>query len=86
MCKSCWQTTEAFHELYEKSKTVRIKFQNSVIKIETEEDELWQSNLETHFIDESQIELGSIKEESAEGKCFSYRILIYHNNILFSSA
>lgn len=30
----CWQTTESFNELYEKSKEVQEKFLNSVVSIE----------------------------------------------------
>lgn len=34
VCEVCWKTTDAFHELYKKSKEVQEKFLNSLIKDE----------------------------------------------------
>ncbi|XP_031629988.1 zinc finger protein 43-like [Contarinia nasturtii] len=60
VCQSCWQTTDAFHELYEKSKLSMEKFLNPTIKLETN---YWQSNNEVHYIEESQLLTDSVKLE-----------------------
>lgn len=64
----CWQTTEAFHELYQKSKEVQENFLNSPIKTEPEAIVLWQNNPETHFIEEIDLGPGPVKEEINLGK------------------
>lgn len=64
----CWQTTDAFHELYQKSKIAQENFLNPLIKAEPEAIVLWQSDPETHFIEELEFGLGSVKEETNLGK------------------
>lgn len=71
VCQICWQTTEAFHELYQKSKTVQEKYLNPMIKIEIDTTGLWHENTERDFIEESQIDVNAIKLEPNLGK--SYR-------------
>ncbi|XP_055317616.1 zinc finger protein 28-like [Sitodiplosis mosellana] len=63
VCQTCWQTTDNFHELYQKSKTVQESFLNSTIKLEPDESEPWHSHQETNFVEELQLEVGSIKLE-----------------------
>ncbi|XP_055317607.1 transcription factor grauzone-like [Sitodiplosis mosellana] len=63
VCQTCWQTTDAFHELYQKSKTVQESFLNAPIKVEPAESELWNSHQETNFVEEVQLEVGPIKPE-----------------------
>lgn len=59
MCKSCWCTTETFHELYLKSKLVQEKYLNSFIKVEP--GDFWpnQTNQRENsiFCDELQIDV-----------------------------
>lgn len=61
MCKPCWNTTETFHELYLKSKSVQEKYLNSLIKIEQMTDaagDVWQNQKENSiFCDELQIDI-----------------------------
>lgn len=68
VCETCWQTTQDFHELYKKSKLVQEKFQNPLIKIESDANELWQNNKETHFIEEADIKIHTFKIEPNLGK------------------
>lgn len=68
MCQVCWQTIDAFHELYQKSKKVQQTFLNPPIKIEPDSNELWQNNIETRFIEVSDTDLGSIKREPNLGE------------------
>lgn len=66
MCDTCWQTTEAFHKLYQNAKAAQAKFLNPLIKIELDTNELWSENSEREtFIDETQID--AIKLESNTG-------------------
>lgn len=67
----CWQTTDAFHKLYQKSKEVQERFLNPLIKAEPEAIILWQSNPETHFIEEPELGLGPVKEETNLGEIAS---------------
>lgn len=69
MCQLCWRTTEAFHDLYQKSKEVQEKFLISPpIKVEPDTNELWQSNEETQFVEELQLNSSPTKIETYEGK------------------
>lgn len=68
VCHACWQTTEAFHELYQKSKTVQEKFLNPMIKIEVDTTGLWHENTERDYIEESQIDVNAIKIEPNSGE------------------
>lgn len=63
VCQPCWQTTEAFHELYQKSKAVQEKFLNPMIKIEIDTTGLWHENTERDFIDDPQYDINAIKLE-----------------------
>ena len=49
VCHECWTTTEAFHELYEKSKIVQEKFLNSLVKIEPDPVEQTADNQECNI-------------------------------------
>ncbi|XP_055317611.1 zinc finger protein 287-like isoform X1 [Sitodiplosis mosellana] len=64
VCQACWKTTDNFHELYQKSKTVQESFLKSSIKVEPNESELWHSHQETIFIEEPQFVIGPIKLET----------------------
>lgn len=72
VCQICWQTTEAFHELYQKSKNVQEKYLNPMIKIEIDTTGLWHENIERDFIEESQIDVNSIKLEPNLGKSHQF--------------
>ncbi|XP_055317606.1 transcription factor grauzone-like [Sitodiplosis mosellana] len=63
VCQKCWQTTDAFHELYQKSKTVQESLLNPPIKFEPGESELWQSHQESIFVEEAHLEVGPVKPE-----------------------
>lgn len=53
VCQECWTITEAFHELYQKSKLAQEKYLNPVIvKRETDSDDIWSINQETTFAEE----------------------------------
>ncbi|XP_055317609.1 transcription factor grauzone-like isoform X2 [Sitodiplosis mosellana] len=63
VCQKCWQTTDAFHELYQKSKIVQESLLNPPIKFEPGESELWQSHQESIFVEEAHLEVGPVKPE-----------------------
>lgn len=67
VCEICWQTTEAFHELYQKSKTAQEKFLNPMIKIEVDTIGLWPDNLERDFVGDLPIDVHEIKSETNLG-------------------
>lgn len=70
VCQECWSITEAFHELYQKSKLAQEKYLNPVIvKRETDSDDIWSINQETTFAEELSptIEVGPVKLEANVG-------------------
>lgn len=65
ICQSCWATTESFHELFQKSKSVQKKFDEEQIKNEGDLSEELPENPdyelhEPHFI-------STIKDEPDTG-------------------
>ncbi|XP_031634974.1 zinc finger protein 91-like [Contarinia nasturtii] len=64
VCNLCWQTTESFHELYQKSKAVQEKFLNPMIKVEVDTIGMWHENLGRDFEDDLPIDVNEIKSES----------------------
>lgn len=76
VCNSCWQTTEAFHELYQKSKILQEKFLNPMIKIEIDTtDDLWHDGTEHEFADDPPFDVKELKSEPSSGGFCSYDIL-----------
>lgn len=65
MCHACWSTTDAFHELYQKSKSIVEKFLNPLVKEELDFLEVCPSNKD-NFIDE-QVEVDPVKIEPQSG-------------------
>lgn len=68
MCRLCWLTTEAFHELYQKSKLAQETFLNSMIKIEVDPIVLYPESNDRHFDDEQPFDIDDIKAESTLGR------------------
>ncbi|XP_031629987.1 transcription factor grauzone-like [Contarinia nasturtii] len=64
ICQVCWHLTEAFHELYQKSKVTLENLLNRSIKIEPEVNESWPSYHAVQYIEDSQPEIGLIKVET----------------------
>lgn len=85
VCQLCWQTTEAFHELYQKSKTAQEKYLNPMIKIEIDTTEQWHENIERDFTDESHIDENTIKFEPNIGKIidFEFKYFVVEFSIFF---
>lgn len=65
VCHVCWSTTDAFHELYQKSKSIVEKFSNPLVKEELDFFEVCPSNKD-NFIDE-QVEVDPVKIEPQSG-------------------
>lgn len=71
MCQVCWKTTEAFHELYKKSKEVQENFLNSLVKIETDPIDLVPTNYNEEYNSNS-AEIIPIKMEVSPSKSKEY--------------
>lgn len=63
----CWTTTEAFHELYQKSRLARERFLHPVIKIEFDATISCSENLEPSSYGEQPIDICEMKNESNTG-------------------
>lgn len=72
VCQPCWQTTETFHDLYQKCKSEQEKFLNPMIKVELDTTELWPENTERDFIEMPQFDDNDIKLEPITGSMFFY--------------
>lgn len=64
----CWSTTEAFHELYQRCKTMQEKYFNPVIKIEIDTTGLYQENNDRDFHGEQPFDMSVIKVEPNLGE------------------
>lgn len=68
VCQMCWNTTEAFHELYQKSKLAQERFLHPVVKIEVDATELYQENSERFSSDEHPIDISGLEGEPITGE------------------
>lgn len=71
VCQVCWATTQAFHELYEKSKEVQEEFLSSFVKREHEPVVIiWPTDSEENKLEDedSDAEDNSIKVEQHLGE------------------
>lgn len=67
----CWSMTEAFHELYQKAKSVQQRFLNPSIKIETDPCEVWTDNTCRGYTENTKYDravVNSMKIEPNSGK------------------
>lgn len=77
MCHECWTTTESFHALYEKSKDVKEKFLNLMVKNECDlTDMVWSANSKenNNSIEEINVDVDVIKVERNSGKVKEHHI------------
>lgn len=63
VCETCWQITEAFHDLYQKSKISHETLLNIPIKIEPDINEPWPGTNVNNYMEVSLTEIGPIKDE-----------------------
>lgn len=72
VCQSCWTTTESFHDLYKKSKTVQEEFLNSLGKTNERDPVIVlcssDSKENNSTIEEMVVEINPIKVEQISGK------------------
>lgn len=73
VCQSCWQITDAFHELYLKSKNAQEKFFNPMIKVEVDTTELWPESSERDFVEIPPFDDNDIKLEPVTGSVNSIK-------------
>lgn len=80
VCELCWIITEAFHELYQKSKTVQENFL-SLSLIET--DSVTCNKMEQIFDEDSQ-GVGLIKLEPSYGEFWEYKFVSLKRDVSIS--
>lgn len=64
----CWSTTEAFHDLYQKSKLAQQQFLSQLIKVEVDTIGLYPENGGRDFGGEQLLEISSLKVEPGSGE------------------
>lgn len=78
VCSTCWSLTQAFHELYKKSKIIQEKYMPQMIIPEPDamfNDQWQQNNKEIYFIDESELDIGPAKLEESDDTRMDYDTL-----------
>lgn len=80
VCQLCWTTTQAFHELYKKSKVVQENYLNSLVKLELDpfdgEGPISYSDPDTELIPQSNVEVRLLKIDKGKAELAAFQFLV----------